>query len=729
MPASQPANFNLQEFSDAGLLLFGGRLYTYAYGTTAQKTAYTDPAGTIPHTYTADGAGGQYIALNARGELPAPLYLAPGAYDLALKRGDGSTVWARRAEPVGDGVSALAASIGSSLIGFIQAGAGAILRTVQSKLRESPTVADYGAVGDGVADDTASIQAALTAMAAAGGGIVTVPPGIYKLTAKITVPSYVMLRGPQWVIDPSNTAGATKGAVLSIGWGATQDNHAVEMSHSSGIEGFSFYYPGQAAKNAATPIAFGFSISTPTAAGVYDNIHVKNINLYNSYKGIRLNNGGRWRVENVQGNPLLMGFTASNCYDACYMRAVHFWNFYTQADTLETWVSNNGTAFEFWRIDQLFADGLFGWNYWKCFDCKDGAWLSLSNILCDKAAYPFTASNSATINVSNFVLISNASGNPAIWVKANANSVRFSNGVIQNTASVGAQIDDTSIVNFDNIVFSNQHCAVVVTSETSDVYIDNSKWAVPPFGSSNVRVNGERLPNRTTAVALPAPIAAPTAIAGGFQFDLSTAGAKTLQYETTYISQRNSLFVLEADWEMVGISATWYFQMTIQTDAGASTQVAFAPLYPMLLNGTSGAAKKVRIPFFINHGRFKQVLNIIVTPTVTVPGASLKLTNIALYEQGNKFTSDSQVSNMMASGYNLDAYGMGQTLMAKGKNRIVLTQSEAGIGRATEVPTSGTWDVGDEVRVYSPAAGGYIGYVCTTAGTPGMWKGTGSIAP
>jgi hypothetical protein len=111
MPASQPANFNLQEFSDAGLLLFGGRLYTYAYGTTAQKTAYTDIAGTVPHTYTADGAGGQYIALNARGELPAPLYLATGAYDIALKRADGSTVWTRRADPTGDGAGMVADAI------------------------------------------------------------------------------------------------------------------------------------------------------------------------------------------------------------------------------------------------------------------------------------------------------------------------------------------------------------------------------------------------------------------------------------------------------------------------------------------------------------------------------------------------------------------------------------------------------------------------------------------
>jgi hypothetical protein len=85
MSASQSGVFSLQEFTDAGVLLVAGRLYTYISGTTTQKTAYTDAAGVVPQTYTSDGLGGQYIALNARGELPAPLYLTTGSYDIVLK--------------------------------------------------------------------------------------------------------------------------------------------------------------------------------------------------------------------------------------------------------------------------------------------------------------------------------------------------------------------------------------------------------------------------------------------------------------------------------------------------------------------------------------------------------------------------------------------------------------------------------------------------------------------
>lgn len=44
------------------------------------------------------------------------------------------------------------------------------------------------------------------------------------------------------------------------------------------------------------------------------------------------------------------------------------------------------------------------------------------------------------------------------------------------------------------------------------------------------------------------------------------------------------------------------------------------------------------------------------------------------------------------------------------------------------VPTSGTWKMGDVRYNPNPAAGGFVGWVCVTAGTPGIWKAFGAIA-
>jgi hypothetical protein len=72
--------------------------------------------------------------------------------------------------------SELAAATGSSLVGFIATGAGATARTMQTKLRDIVNVKDYGAVGDGVANDTAAVAAAI---AQAGGKHLHFPAGTY----------------------------------------------------------------------------------------------------------------------------------------------------------------------------------------------------------------------------------------------------------------------------------------------------------------------------------------------------------------------------------------------------------------------------------------------------------------------------------------------------------------------------------------------------------------------
>jgi len=74
----------------------------------------------------------------------------------------------------------------SANLSFLQSGTGAVSRTVQAKARDVVSVKDFGAVGDGTTDDTAAIQAAITAVSAAGG-FLFFPAGTYKTTAALTI--------------------------------------------------------------------------------------------------------------------------------------------------------------------------------------------------------------------------------------------------------------------------------------------------------------------------------------------------------------------------------------------------------------------------------------------------------------------------------------------------------------------------------------------------------------
>ncbi len=86
-------------------------------------------------------------------------------------------------------------------------------------------VLDFGAVGNGSADDTAEIQAAIDSIAGTGqfgeGGIVFMPPGIYQISAQLSVPDGVRLVGSGRLTQIRATGGfPTTTALIRLGTGS-----------------------------------------------------------------------------------------------------------------------------------------------------------------------------------------------------------------------------------------------------------------------------------------------------------------------------------------------------------------------------------------------------------------------------------------------------------------------------------------------------------------------------
>lgn len=159
------------QFSSNGIPLIGGLVYSYLAGTTTATPTYQDQALTIENTNP--------IVLDARGE--CILWVdSTLTYKLKLSNAVGVEQWTTD-NLTGPLTVSLTGSNGSSLVGFIQTGTGAVARTVQSKLREAYSVTDFGVVGDGVTDYTTAINAAVVAAAGAGRALYF-PVGTYIVT-------------------------------------------------------------------------------------------------------------------------------------------------------------------------------------------------------------------------------------------------------------------------------------------------------------------------------------------------------------------------------------------------------------------------------------------------------------------------------------------------------------------------------------------------------------------
>jgi len=186
------AGAGAQFLDNNGAILSGGKLYSYAAGTTTPQTTYTSASGSTAHTNP--------IILNSAGRVATgEIWLTENvAYKFSLYTSANVLIATYDDIPsINDSIAVNAfasnlantsdPALGDALVGFRQSNSsgnlvGSVGRTVHQKLQEIVSVKDFGAVGDGVTDDTTAIQTAFNSLNSAGGGTAYLPAGTYKVT-------------------------------------------------------------------------------------------------------------------------------------------------------------------------------------------------------------------------------------------------------------------------------------------------------------------------------------------------------------------------------------------------------------------------------------------------------------------------------------------------------------------------------------------------------------------
>jgi len=285
----------------------------------------------------------------------------------------------------------------------------------------------YGAVGDGVTDDTAAFQNALNAAAAAGGWIVWVPEGTYKIAGHLTIPAGVTLEGVFRAPPGRNYAGPY-GTTLLAYEGANNEAGTpfITMSEHSTLKGICILYPDQSMN---APVPYPWCIR-----GTGDDCSIIDVLLYNPWNGVDFGTYpcGRHYIRGLYGQPLHIGVYVDQCYDVGRIQDVHFWPFWTQG--LIAYTQQNATAFKFGRSDWEYVTNTFvlgykiGYHFVRTENGNcNGTFLSIGSDCSDIAVRVDSAAIFGLL-ITNGQFVANASpSSVAVYVGPDGGSVSLVN--------------------------------------------------------------------------------------------------------------------------------------------------------------------------------------------------------------------------------------------------------------------------------------------------------------
>jgi hypothetical protein len=218
----------------------------------------------------------------------------------------------------------------------------------------------HGAKGDGKADDSKALQAALNA-AQKDGPVCYVPAGHYRLEAPLTVPPGVTLCGGSGGVPHSEHPIGT--VLLAIaGRGQADGEPLITLKPNAVVRNLVIHYPEQTLAE-VTPYPWAIRADGELC-------QILDVTLTNPYQAIDV--GSRWNelhlVRNVFACPLKIGVYIDQCTDIGRIENVHFNpNFWTRmalkpgfaGGDIKGYLENNLVGFKIGRTDWEFISNSF----------------------------------------------------------------------------------------------------------------------------------------------------------------------------------------------------------------------------------------------------------------------------------------------------------------------------------------------------------------------------------
>jgi len=658
---SMLAGAGAQFFDNSGVILSGGKLYTYAAGTTTPQATYTTSAGNVAHTNP--------IVLNSAGRVASggEIWLTDAvAYKFVLETSTAITI-ATYDDVTGNGsgiFALFAAPSGSSFVGFLQAGTGAVATTVQGKLRESVSVKDFGAVGNGVTDDTAAIRNAV-----AMGGYIEFPDSTatYLLTGfvDITNPTHIDLGGStvNFVLATqqagfhikSDNVTIENGTITVVGSVMGGNGHSLNCV-TAGNQGTGAGYKNLTIRNLTASTNRNDAGATIGIIGECSNVLIENIAVPDNancrnvigieWGGLPVPGGTGHPHDIVVRNIKIGKLTFPSYGSAGYVYGV--------------WIS---AAFNV-KVENLSMEQGYGLvmvtrgdnaNTYAPADYKDmvGHGISVENAII-QSCYGFGI---RTIGSYKNITLNNIDCDAAF------KNIRVIGGKIGANNNFGSAFEQCKNVKIDGFTVSGTTAAGVTTG----VDVEN-------LDIRNVDISGCEL----YAISLSNGAVCPSISHGLFVGNNSLGGSGT---STSVISIDNAT---DASVEHCNFSTPGAVSETQKYCVFATANA----VRPRLNNNHVYAVAASGIGYLINAS---------TTPNIDANG----------------------LNNTGASGI---------TNIVGGAPIFIFQGNNQKMSRGSAVPTAGTWAVGDIIWRITPIAGNFIGWVCTTAGTPGTWKTFGVIS-